>query len=175
MAEPYIGEVRIFANTYVPVGWMRCDGQILNISEQSALYSIIATRYGGNGQTNFGLPNLNGRVPLGSGYGPGLTPRNLGEMSGISSYELKNTEIPSHNHTITNVHVDASEQPNPDPESYLGKMNQSGIYASTDDNLTSMSQEAISVAGGSQEHENTQPYLTLQFCIAIEGTYPSRN
>ena len=175
MAEPFIGEIRIMPLTYAPVGWAFCDGSLLSIAEYSTLYSILATNYGGDGRTNFALPNFKGRVPLGVGRGPGLTPRNLGEMSGAEVIPLDIRNIPEHTHAITNVHTDAPEREDP-ATMYIGKMNGNPFYADASvSSLTQMNEDALSYSGQSQPHENRQPSLILNYFMALDGTYPARN
>jgi len=176
MADVFIGEIRIMPLTYAPVGWAFCDGSLLRIDEYSTLYSILSTNYGGDGRINFGLPNFIGRVPLGVGRGPGLTTRSLGEMSGVEDVELDIRNIPEHTHTITNVHTGPSESESPFFDKYIGKMSGEPFYADANaGSLTQMDEQALSLSGASQAHENRQPSLVLNYFIALDGIYPARN
>ena len=178
--EGYIAEIRMFAGTFAPRGWAFCQGQILSIAQNTALFALLGTTYGGNGQTTFALPDFRGRVPVGAGEGPGLPAVNLGQVSGEPTHTLINTEMPSHNHAaqvIVRANTSAGTTGNPtnnfwaasgalDPEygtSANGVMNPEAV------------QTAIGQAGGSQPHNNMQPYTGINFIICMEGIFPSRN
>lgn len=176
MSEPFIGEIRMFAGNFAPRGWAFCNGQLLSIAQNSALFSILGTTYGGNGQTTFALPNLQGRVPMHWGAGPGLTPRTLGETSGTEHVTLLASQMPAHTHAlaansgqgdtfspegaVSAVGVDASQQP-------------LHIYSTSTN--TTMAPQSIAIAGGSQPHDNMQPFQCVSFIIALEGIFPSRS
>ena len=166
MASPYLAQISIFAGNFAPRGWAFCNGQILSIAQNSALFSLLGTTYGGNGQTTFALPDLRGRVPIHAGQGPGLSPYNLGQVSGAETTTLLATNLPAHNHGISaSSGAQTTNRPN---NGYLAAGNR---YA-TSPNAT-MAPTATTGAG--QPFNNVQPYLTLNFIIAIEGIFPSRN
>jgi microcystin-dependent protein len=171
--EPFIGEIRMFAGNFAPRGWHFCDGSLLSISTNTALFSILGTTYGGNGQTTFGLPDLRGRMPMHAGNGPGLTPRSLGEMAGEQSVTLIPSQMPAHNHTVgCQSSADKGEPANaiPATEATGG----APVYSSQPADGT-MSPAMIGMAGGSQPHDNMPPYLCVNFIIALQGIYPSRD
>lgn len=164
MSEPFLGEIRPFAFPFAPRGWAACDGQIMNIAQNQALFSIMGTTYGGNGSTTFGLPDLRGRVPISwnSAYP-------LGRAAGEQNHTIISGELPGHTHQVmgsTNTPTVSS------PAGNVWATQDKTYFASGD---TAMSSAAISTAGEGQGHPNMQPYLPVNFCIALEGIYPSRN
>jgi microcystin-dependent protein len=168
MADPFVAEIRIFPFNFAPKGWAWCDGQLLPLSQNTALFSLLGTTYGGNGKTNFALPDLQGRAPMHPGQGPGLSLHDLGETGGSETVSLLESEIPSHQHSV-NVVNDSGAQPNPG-QAYVARAN---IFNSTLNNV-SMNAQDLAPAGGDQPHNNMQPYLTFYFCIALQGIYPPR-
>lgn len=172
MSEPFIGEIQLLPFSYAPRGWMRCEGQLLSIAQNTALFSILGTTYGGNGQTTFALPDLRGRSPVHWGQGPGLQPVVLGEIGGASTVSLIATEMPTHTHAASAVSaVGTSDVPS---SATLAQSSiRSDLYAISAN--TTMSPAAVGIAGSSQPHNNMPPYLALAFCIAIQGIFPSRN
>lgn len=167
MAQPFIGQIRTFAFGFAPRGWAQCNGQLLQISQNQALFSLLGTTYGGNGTTNFALPNLMGRTPLHFGTGPGLSPRTLGEVAGTEGVTLSSAQMPAHNHTVSaNTAAPTSGTP-------AGNFWAQGNYSATGG--SAMAAGDIANAGGSQPHPNLSPYLVLNFCIALQGIFPSRN
>ncbi|MFC0184132.1 Microcystin-dependent protein [Pseudarcicella hirudinis] len=179
MGDQFLGEIRLFAGNFAPRGWALCQGQILAISTNTALFSILGTTYGGNGQTTFALPDLRGRVAISQGQGPGLTNYVLGEAAGVESVTLTLTQIPAHNHLIQASSLPAtasSAQGN-----VLGTVNGTAggdpitvnSYGTTADGT--MNPNALSLTGGSLPHENRMPYLALNYIIATTGIFPSRN
>jgi microcystin-dependent protein len=176
MSEPFIGEVRIFAGNFAPRSWAFCQGQLLSIAQNTALFSILGTTYGGNGQTTFALPDLRGRYPMQPGQGPGLSPRTLGEQGGSETVTLISTQMPAHTHTLSaNGAAGDSISPQGGFNAGLtlsGTGQPESLYASSAD--TTMNPAAIGAAGGSQPHNNMSPFLCLNFIIALEGIYPSR-
>jgi microcystin-dependent protein len=175
MAEPFLGQIMIFAGNFAPRGWALCNGQLLAISQNTALFSILGTYYGGNGTTTFALPNLQGRVPIHSGNGTGLSPYVVGQNGGTETVTLLTTQMPSHTH-LANVDGAASGKPTPSGNflGTVGGTSQDKVYSSGPSNAT-MNATAIGAAGGSQPHANIEPYLALTFCIATQGIFPSRN
>lgn len=185
MSEAFLGEVKMFGGNYSPRGYAYCDGSLFPISEHQSLFSLLGTTYGGNGQTNFGLPNLQGRTPMHKGNGIGLTPRRLGEMSGIEHIGLKIDQIPSHTHQMIatsengiadiDVKNDVSILGKTVIPGARGRMTPVPFYTTDVSQIDSMASEAISNVGGDVNHYNMQPYLTVNFIICLDGIYPSRN
>jgi len=177
MSNPFIGEIIMFAGNFAPRGWAFCQGQLLAISQNTALFSILGTTYGGNGQTTFGLPDLRGRVPVGTGQGPGLSNVILGEVAGTSTVSLLLNQIPQHNHLINGV-ADLANTANPTGGSLaVGQGPNSStvsLYSNQAPNA-SLNPQTCGIAGGGQPHNNMQPYLGINFIIALEGIFPSRN
>jgi microcystin-dependent protein len=185
--EGYIAALWMFAGNFAPRGWAFCMGQILSIAQNTALFSLLGTTYGGNGQTTFALPDLRGRVPVGAGQGPGLPNISLGEVSGEPTHTLIITEMPAHNHTIGTITIPAVSASSgntntPGPGNNLAKLvdsrnNALNVYSSSapDTTLGSGGTATIGIAGGSQPHNNMQPYLGMNYVICMEGIFPSRN
>ncbi len=174
MSEPFIGEIRIFAGNFAPRGWQLCQGQILPIAQNTALFSILGVTYGGNGQTTFALPDLRGRYPMQQGQGPGLSPRALGEQGGTETVTLLSNQMPAHNHALVCSNAQADQGT---PEGNVLAADQGGTtfnFVAAPINAT-MNPVTIGVAGGSQPHSNMSPFLAINFIIALEGIYPSRN
>jgi microcystin-dependent protein len=171
MSEPFIAEIKIFAGNFAPRGYAFCDGQLLQISQNTALFSLIGTTYGGDGRTTCGLPNLQGRAPMHPGSGPGLTTRRLGERSGAEQVTLSQNQLPSHTHQLRAHGDDANSDR---PESNVAADSGDPAFAPSSSTLTAMASGALASAGGSQPHTNMQPFLTLNFIIALVGLYPSR-
>jgi microcystin-dependent protein len=177
MSEPYIGQIQAFGFDFAPRGWALCNGQLMSIAHNTALFSLIGTTYGGDGVTTFALPDLRGRAPTHWGQGPGLSDYEMGEMYGQQTHTLISTEMPAHNHILmANAGTaDASDQP---ANNLLCQAHDastgSGINVYSPHANTTMSPMAISVSGGSQPHNIQGPRLTISFCIALEGIFPSR-
>jgi len=175
MSEPFIAEIRIFAGNFAPRGWAFCDGQLLPVSQNTALFSLIGTTYGGDGRTTTALPDLQGRAPMHPGRGPGLTSRKLGEKIGSETVTLTEAQIPLHNHTAS-ANSSTANSGGPDNTKTLGRSRSGDIYqTNTTANLIDMSSQAVSTTGGGQFHENNQPFLVMNFIIALQGLYPSRS
>ena len=175
MSEPFIAEVRIFAGNFAPRSWAFCDGQLLPISNNTALFSLIGTTYGGDGRTTTALPNLQGKAPMHPGRGPGLTSRRLGQAIGTESVTLTESQIPSHSHTLR-VHGGGSTPVGPSTTASLANSRTINAWqTNTTENLVNMAPETLSATGGAQSHTNVQPYLALNFIIALQGLYPSRS
>lgn len=171
--EPFIGMMVMFGGNFAPRNWALCDGTLLSISQYQALFSILGTTYGGDGRTTFALPEMRGRVPMHPGSGPGLTTRRLGEKSGTENVTLTTNQIPSHNHTATLKGSD--EDANIGETDAASLANFTGYVADAPN--TDMNAGSITVAhnGGGHSHTNVQPFLCVNFLIALVGTYPSRN
>lgn len=168
MAEPFLSEIRIMSFGFAPKGWAMCNGQLMQINQNQALFSLLGTTYGGNGTTTFGLPNLQGRVPI--HFGGGHT---LGENAGEQNHTLSISEIPTHVHTL-NGSTTAATTLTPDVNTVLSTSNPQSIYAPATD-LVAMSPAEVANVGGSQAHLNMQPFLVLNFSIALQGIFPSQN
>jgi len=176
--DPFIGQIILFAGNFAPRGWAFCEGQLLDISSHDALFSILGTTYGGDGRTTFGLPELRGRTAIHAGTGPGLSSRPLGQKSGVNSVVLSTNELPSHTHTAT-LHGENAEANSPNPAgNMLGATPNNPAYAPvTAGNDKTMGSGSIIINhnGGNLSHNNTQPFLGLNYIIALVGVYPSRN
>jgi microcystin-dependent protein len=178
MTNAYIGEIRLFGNNFAPRDWATCDGQILSIAQNSALFAIIGTYYGGDGRVTFGLPNFQGRTGLDQGQGPSLSPYVVGEMTGSPSVTLITTEMPMHNHVLTTESAGAQSQnkPSPSATAFLGNSGPASLYNDqVPSPSTMLAPQTIGIAGGSLPHDNMQPYLAILFCICLYGIFPSRN
>jgi microcystin-dependent protein len=171
MADPFVAEIRIFPFNFAPKGWAFCDGQLLPISQNTALFSLLGTTYGGDGKSNFALPDLQGRAPMHPGQGPGLSLHDLGETGGSQTVTLLESEISAHSHAVSASQADGTSQ------SPVGEKLATGVgigqYAAPG-GLTQLSPNALTSTGGSQPHNNMQPYLTLNFNIALQGIFPPR-
>ena len=174
MSEPFIAEIRIFAGNFAPRGWAFCDGQLLPISQNTALFSLIGTTYGGDGRTTTALPNLQGRAPMHPGRGPGLTSRHLGEQVGTETVTLTEAQIPSHTHTLMGANSRASAS-SPANNLFNRSTGEMAYQSDTTTNLTTLAPETVTTTGSSQPHNNMQPYLAINFIIALVGLYPSRS
>ena len=169
MSDPFLAEIKLFAGNFAPRGWAFCNGQILSIAQNTALFSLLGTTYGGNGQTTFALPDLRGRVPVHPGQGPGLSNVTLGQAAGSENVTLQQTQMPAHGHLVAASNGGAGgSRP---AGNFLAA---GGSYAAASDGTT-MNPGMVQNTGGSQPHENRQPYLGLNFIIALEGVFPSRN
>jgi microcystin-dependent protein len=174
-SEPFAGEIMMFGNNFCPRGWMNANGQLLSIHQNQALFSLFGTTYGGDGRTQFGLPDLRGRVPLHVGKGPGLTQKRQGQKGGAERHTLNITEIPPHKHALNATKGGANQQ-SPTGNLLAQQSRKSRIYAPFDaKNRTPMDANAIGAAGNGKPHNNLQPFLTLRYCVAVQGIYPSRN
>ena len=165
MAEPFLSEIRIMSFGYAPKGWAMCNGQLLPINQNQALFSLLGTTYGGDGRVNFGLPNLRGDVPIHVGQG-----HTLGETLGSTSVTLNQSQLPQHLHFVQATNVDANRSSVP-TGNFLGPVN--NLYAAAA-NLTTLQPTSMTNVGGSQAHNNMMPYLVLNFCIALQGIFPSQ-
>jgi microcystin-dependent protein len=173
MSEPFVAEIMIFAGNFAPRGWAFCDGQLLPIAQNTALFSLIGTTYGGDGRTTTALPNLQGRTPMHPGRGPGLTDRRLGERGGSETITLNNNQLPNHNHSLLAANVPASVN-TPNNTTALARSANGNAYNQGSTADSTLDTGALLPAGGNQPHNNLQPYLTLNFVIALVGVYPSR-
>jgi len=172
MANPFVGEIRMFGFNFAPSGWAMCNGQLISISENTTLFALLGTTYGGNGTTTFALPNLQSCVAIHQGQGQGLSPRTIGETGGVETVTLTEVQIPQHTHA-----VDASSALASGARPSGAALARSGtdIYAAAPDGSTTMNAGMIGLTGGNMPHPNIQPFLVLNFCIALVGIFPSRN
>lgn len=171
MADPFVAEIRIYPFNFAPKGWAFCDGQLIPIYEYTALFSILGTAYGGNGSSNFALPDLQGRAPMHPGQGAGLSLHDLGETGGVERVALLESEMPAHSHTMRADPV-AGDSPSPQ-DHVLAGVARDRVYA-IPGQLVPMAAQSLAPSGGDQEHNNMMPYLTLNFCIAMQGVFPPR-
>jgi microcystin-dependent protein len=169
MSEPFIAEIRIWANNFAPRGWAVCDGQLLPISQNTALFSLVGTTYGGDGRTTFGLPNLSGRLPMHPGRGPGLSDRRLGQTAGAETASLNEAQIAAHSHSPQGFPT--TEAANPTSTRGIG----AAVLYAPPGTVVAMAADIVGDTGGGAAHSNLQPYLSLNFCIALTGLYPSRS
>ena len=172
--DPFVAEIRIFPFNFAPKGWAFCDGQILPLSQNTALFSLLGTTYGGDGKSNFALLNVQGNAPMHPGQGPGLSLHDLGETGGSETVSLLESEMPAHNHSAMafaspgNVNTGA-------PDLALARSKGGSAYKQSPQTQVPMNLNALAPAGGDQPHNNMQPYLTLNFCIALQGVFPPRS
>ena len=174
MADPFVAEIRIFPFNFPPKGWAWCDGQLLPISQNTALFSLLGTTYGGNGKSNFALPNMQGNAPMHPGQGPGLSLHDLGETGGSETVTLLESEIPSHSHAFQVAGGDIGDERTPIDRSFARTTGVGGNLYGAASSLVSLAGQALAPAGGDQPHNNMQPYLTFYFNIALQGVFPPR-
>jgi microcystin-dependent protein len=172
VADPFVAEIRVFPFNFAPKGWAWCNGQLLPISQNTALFSLLGTTYGGDGKSTFALPDLEGNAAMHPGQGPGLSLHDLGETGGSQTVTLLESEIPAHTHTLMGYQDDPADRFNPG-NAALCRSNNGQAYAPAA-SLQAMSPQALAPAGGSQPHNNMMPYLTFYFCIALQGVFPPR-
>ena len=180
MADPFVAEIRMFPFNFAPNGWAFCNGQLMPLSQNTALFALLGTTYGGDGKSTFALPNMQDNAPMQPGQGQGLSLRDLGEMSGVESITLLTSEIPFHTHLLSASDADATTN-NPTgqyPAKGLWDAGTSagviGAYSDQSPGNAALAPQALSLAGGGLPHNNMQPYLTLNFCIALQGIFPQR-
>jgi microcystin-dependent protein len=171
MSEAFIGEIRMFAGNFAPRGWAFCDGQLLAVSQNDALFSLFGTIYGGDGRTTFGLPDMRGRVPIHAGSGPGLTPRQIGRKGGAENVTLTVNELPSHTHPLQGATTGLLGV---DPAGSLPGQTSVDLYADNLHSPVNLHNDAVTPVGGSQRHTNLSPFLAVNFIVALFGVYPSR-
>jgi microcystin-dependent protein len=174
--DPFIGEIRIFAGNFAPRGWAQCNGQLLSISQNTALFSLLGTNYGGDGRTTFALPNLQGSAPLMAGQGNGLSDRVQGETGGEPTVTLTASQLPGHAHTVSGTTTPGSvPDPAGDVWGVAGVARGTVMYSANAGSAPQMSPQAFAVAGSGQPHNNLPPYLVLRFIISLQGIFPSRS
>jgi microcystin-dependent protein len=172
MSDPFLGEVRMFATNFAPIGWAACDGQLMPISQSTALFSLLGTQFGGNGVATFALPDLTGRVAIGSGAGPNLTQRQTGDRGGADAVTLTDATMPAHGHGLR---AGASPTTRSPAGAALAPTANGAAAYRLPGATVAMSPAALALAGQSQPHENRPPSLALMFCIALQGIFPARN
>ena len=172
MADPFVAEIRVFAFNFAPKGWAFCDGRLMPITQNTALFSLLGTVYGGDGKSTFGLPNLQGSAPMHPGDGPGLSQHFLGDTSGTPTVTLLESEIPAHVHSLMSQAA-VGNRTNPLGNA-IARVQGATAYAPAGATAAQLAPQAVTPAGGSQPHNNMQPYLTLNFCIALQGVFPPR-
>jgi microcystin-dependent protein len=172
MADPFVAEIRMFGFNFAPKGWAFCDGQLMPISQNTALFSLLGTTYGGDGKSNFGLPDLQGAAPMQPGQGPGLSLHDLGEQGGSPTVSLLESEIPSHVHNLM-AQAGVGNRTNPVGNA-IARVQGATAYTPVGATATQLNWQAVTPAGGDQPHNNMQPYLTLNYCIALQGVFPAR-
>lgn len=171
MADPFVSEIRIFGFNFAPKGWAFCDGQLLPISQNTALFALLGTYYGGDGKSTFALPDLQGSVPIAQGQGQGLADRYLGEQGGAPTVTLQQSEIPAHNHQMR-VSADPATEREPVGQNFAAGV---GVNVYDVQNpTTTLNPAALVIAGGSLPHNNLQPYTAMNFCLAMQGVFPAR-
>lgn len=173
MADPFVAEIRIFPFNFAPKGWAWCDGQLLPLSQNTALFSLLGTTYGGNGKSNFALPDLQGRAPMHPGQGPGLSLHDLGETGGSETVTLLESEIPAHSHALQAQNAPADTNL-PAGDSIARVIGATPYLPPAGAPLVALSDQALAPAGGDQPHNNLQPFLTFYFSIALQGVFPPR-
>jgi microcystin-dependent protein len=175
MADPFVAEIRIFGFSFAPKGWAFCDGQLLPLSQNTALFSLLGTTYGGDGKSNFALPDMQGNAPMHPGQGPGLSLHDLGETGGSETVTLLESEMPLHGHSLMALNSDFGNLNGPTPLRSLARSGNATAYQSdSNTGITQMSPNTLAPAGGSLPHNNMMQYLTLNFCIALQGVFPPR-
>ena len=172
MSDPFMGEIRIVGFNFAPRGWAFCNGQLMSLAQNTALFSLFGTTFGGNGTSTFALPNLEGRAPMQFGNGPGLTPRKLGESGGTPAVTLLESQIPSHNHPV-HANGNAGDLQIPSPARALARTSPGFAWGTGAADAT-FAPQAIGVTGESQSHDNMQPFLVMNFVVALQGVFPSR-
>lgn len=172
MADPFVAEIRIFPFNFAPTGWAWCDGQLLPLSQNTALFSLLGTTYGGNGKSNFALPDLQGRAPMQPGQGPGLSLHDLGETGGSETVSLLESEIPAHSHTLRANVVDLADTNVVSASASFALSSGGALYQASPN--ANAADQALTPGGGDQPHNNLQPYLTFYFAIALQGVFPPR-
>jgi microcystin-dependent protein len=174
MSDFFVAEIRMFGCNFAPTGWATCDGQLMTISQNTALFSLLGVTYGGDGKSTFALPNFQGSAPLQQGQGPGLSLRDLGETGGEESITLLQTEMPAHSHTANAATSGGQQDPLSNTWGTVGSQRPApNFYATTGGD--SMNLLALSIAGGNLPHNNLMPYLVVTFCIALQGIFPARS
>jgi microcystin-dependent protein len=174
VADPFVAEIRIFPFNFAPTGWAFCNGQLLPLSQNTALFSLLGTVYGGDGKSTFALPDLEGNAPMHPGQGPGLSLYDLGQFGGSETVTLLQTEMPIHTHVLS-ASNQPGEDPAPSPNHVLARSVGASLYQNNiSQNLVAMASQALAPSGSSFPHNNMMPYLTLNFCIALQGVFPPR-
>jgi microcystin-dependent protein len=172
MADQFIAEIRVFPFDFAPTGWAFCNGQLMPISQNTALFSLVGTYYGGDGKSNFALPNLQGNVPVGYGQGSGLSSYAIGQSGGAQTESLRIQEIPAHTHSLLTDNINGPDNNSPGNAALSTSVN---MYTNAASPLAQMAGSSIGAVGGNQPHNNMMPFLVLNFCIALQGIFPARS
>ena len=175
MASPFVAEIRMFGCNFAPTGWALCNGQLLPISQNTALFSLLGTFYGGDGKSTFGLPDLQDSTPIHQGQGPGLSPYDLGQQGGSPTTTLLVSEMPLHNHNVQAYTGDPADNRIPGPTMSYGTPAPGNLYNAANAPLATMEPQALGITGSSFPHNNMMPYLVVTFCIAMQGVFPPRS
>lgn len=175
MADPYIGEIQIYGFNFAPRNWAFCNGQLLGIAQNSALFSLLGTNFGGDGQVTFGLPNIQDRVTIGASQGPGLSQRVLGEMAGSETVTLVGAQMPEHAHALSAYLGSENRSATPSGSVMLSSPGSTRAFVPNTAGDTTLDPRALTPTGGGQPHPNMQPYLVLNYCISLQGIFPPRN
>jgi microcystin-dependent protein len=175
MSAPFVAEIRFWAGNFAPTGWALCAGQLLPLSQNTALFSLLGTFYGGDGKSTFALPNMQDTVPIGQGQSKTGTSYSIGEQSGVPYITLLTTEMPVHTHNMTAQNLSPADTTQPSPQVTLGKTTPGSQYLATNSNIVQMWPTALSISGGSQPHNNMMPYMVLTCIIALQGIFPARS
>ena len=173
MSDQFLAEIRIFPFNFAPTGWALCNGQVLPIRQNTALFSLLGTTYGGDGKTTFGLPNMQGNAPVQQGQGPGLSLYDLGQSGGTPLVTLVQNEMPSHTHGLRADAIDLADTNEVSVNASFAQSNGGTLYQTT--NNATLGQQALMAAGGSMAHNNMQPFLAVNYCIALQGIFPARS
>ncbi len=173
MSQPFVGEIRLFAGNFAPVGWAFCNGSLLSIAQNEVLFDLIGTTFGGDGENTFALPDMRGRVPVHQGQGAGLSFRQLGEQGGVENVTLTSAQMPSHGHVL-NATTTAASAGTAMAGSLTGTAAGTAFYGSTPGSGTSLAPQALTSSGGSQPHDNMAPFVGLNFIISLLGIFPSQ-
>jgi microcystin-dependent protein len=176
MSNPFVAEIRIFAGNFAPTGWAQCDGQVLPLSQNTALFSLLGTTYGGDGKSNFALPDFRGSAAMFWGQGPGLSLYDIGQKGGSQNVTLLQSELPAHSHNVHLTNLQGTTNiPDPAGGFIMGRATSNAYLTGQNANAVTMNPSAIGLAGGSLPHNNMQPYLCLTFIIALQGVFPPRS
>jgi len=175
MSDQFVAEIRIFAGNFAPKGWAFCNGQLMPISQNTALFSLLGTNYGGDGKSTFGLPDLQGSAPMAPGQGPGLSLHDLGEIGGSTTVNLIDAEMPPHSHFLESAPGNFAANSDVGAGNSFGKSTNGNVYGPLQNPGVQLAPQALPIVGGNLPHNNMMPYLVVNFCVALQGIFPARN